>query len=213
VIGSRTVVSVDHLVYATPDVATTIDSIERLFGVRPVAGGKHPAWGTHNALLALGKRSYLEIIGPHSEEPETKRPRPFGLDALEDPRLVTWVAPGEHLEAIVHRAMQLGIDLGSVQSRSRKREDGSILTWKMTDLSADREGGIVPYFIDWGDSPHPAESAPVGAALVNLQAEHPRAEHVRSVLAHLGLDLPVSQGPAPALVATIDTLRGRIQLC
>ncbi len=211
-IGSRAVVSVDHLVYATPDVAATIDSIERLFGVRPVAGGRHPAWGTHNALLALGKRTYLEIIGPHSDEPETRRPRPFGLDDLEVPRLATWVAPGEHLEAVVRRAMELGIDLGSVQSRNRRCTDGSTLSWRMTDLSADREGGIVPYFIDWGDSAHPAESAPVGGALADLKAQHPSAELVRSVLVHLGLDLPVSPGPAPVLVATIDTPRGRIQL-
>lgn len=33
---------VDHLVYATPDLNRGIDEIERLLGVRAIAGGQHP---------------------------------------------------------------------------------------------------------------------------------------------------------------------------
>jgi hypothetical protein len=37
---------VDHLVYTTPDLDRGIVEIERLLGVRPTLGGRHPAWGT-----------------------------------------------------------------------------------------------------------------------------------------------------------------------
>jgi hypothetical protein len=72
--------------------------------------------------------------------------------------------------------------------------------------------GLVPFFIDWGRSPHPAQTAAPGASLVALRAEHPDAQSVQRLLLALGLDLPVQSGPRPALVATIDSPRGRVEL-
>ncbi len=45
---------IDHLVFATPDLAQGVDEIEALTGVRASIGGQHALWGTHNRLLALG---------------------------------------------------------------------------------------------------------------------------------------------------------------
>jgi hypothetical protein len=72
--------------------------------------------------------------------------------------------------------------------------------------------GIVPFFIDWGTTPHPASSAAPGATLIALRAEHPDPTKVRMILNQLGFDLPVTKGPTPALVATIDSPRGRVEL-
>ena len=55
---------VDHLVYATPDLAAGVDQVERLLGVKAIPGGQHPGGGTRNSLIRLGEGSYLEIIGP-----------------------------------------------------------------------------------------------------------------------------------------------------
>jgi hypothetical protein len=203
---------VDHLVYTTPDVESTSDSIQALFGVRPVRGGQHPAWGTRNALLSLGPLVYLEVIGPDPELPPPDEPRPFELDRLTAPRLATWVARSPDLEDAVRQAKRCGLDLGGVEARSRTRPDGSVLTWTMTDLRMPRAGGVVPYFIDWGATAHPAAGAPSGCSLVSLRAVHPRAGQVRRVLEELGLDLPVENGTEPSLIATITTPRGEIDL-
>jgi hypothetical protein len=71
---------------------------------------------------------------------------------------------------------------------------------------------IVPYFIDWGTSPHPALTAAKGASLLGLRAEHPDAPRVRIMLDRLGLDLPLQRGAAPALIATISSPKGRVEL-
>ncbi len=203
---------VDHLVYATPDVESTAGSIEALFGVRPARGGQHPAWGTRNALLSLGPLVYLEVIGPDPELPAPDQPRPFELNRLSAPRLATWVARGADLEEAVRQAKRCGLDLGRVEARSRTRPDGSVLSWTMTDLRMPRAGGVVPYFIDWGATAHPAGGAPAGCRLVSLRAVHPKPEQVRRVLEELGLDLPVESGAEPALIAAIATPRGEIEL-
>ncbi|GAC1504860.1 MAG: hypothetical protein NVS1B6_12820 [Steroidobacteraceae bacterium] len=87
-----------------------------------------------------------------------------------------------------------------------------MLTWTMTDLRCVIADGIVPFFIDWGKSPHPALVASRGATLVGLSAEHPDAVRVLRTLRVIGVDLKVGVGDVPALIAEIDCPNGRILL-
>jgi hypothetical protein len=203
---------VDHLVYAAPDLKLGIDAIEKLLGIRATPGGQHPGRGTRNALVALGPATYLEIIGPDSEQSKPAAPRTFGIDDLTSPRLVAWAARGTDLEHLVEEAARNGVMLGPVGSGSRKRPDGVLLSWRYTSPTTVLGDGIVPFFIDWGKSPHPAQTAAPGASLVGLRAEHPDAQRVQQMLRHLGLGLPVMPAPAPALIATVGTAKGKVEL-
>ena len=204
--------TVDHLVYATPDLQHGIETIERLFGVRATPGGQHPGRGTRNALVSLGPDIYLEIIGPDPVQPSPAQLRPFGIDALTEPRLVTWVAKGENLESFAKEAERAGVKLGKVIDGSRQRTDGVVLSWRYTDPRTVAFDGLVPFFIDWGKTPHPSDAATPGVSLTGLRAEHPDPEPVQKVLDTLGLNLRVQRGSRPALIATIDTPRGRVEL-
>jgi hypothetical protein len=203
---------VDHLVYATGDLKAGVDRIEQLLGVRAVAGGPHPGGGTRNALVALGPTTYLEIVGRDPDQPEPKQPRPFGIDHLTEPKLVAWVANGRALEQLVQQATRDGIKLGEVIPGSRQRPDGVLLAWRYTNPETVEADRLVPYFIDWGTSPHPARTAARGASLVDLRAEHPDAPRVEHMLRQIGLALPVRTGPKPSVIATIDGLKGRVEL-
>jgi hypothetical protein len=203
---------VDHLVYATPDLTVGIETAERLFGVRASPGGQHPGEGTRNALIALGPTSYFEIIGPDPAQPKPERGRRFGIDEIKTPRLTTWVAKGTGLEKFASDAAARGVNLGAVIPGRRQRPDGAVLSWRYTDpriVLADR---LVPYFIDWGSSPHPSATAAKGVTLLSLRAEHPDAERVQGMLRQLGLNLMVRRGAKPALAATFDSPKGRVQL-
>lgn len=203
---------VDHLVYATPDLKLGVDTIEKALGVRATLGGRHPGAGTRNALVALGPTTYLEIIGPDPEQPNPEQARRFGIDTLKAPRLIGWAARKANLASLVEAAAKHGVPFEPIAPGSRKRPDGVLLSWRTTGPANDIGDGLVPFFIDWGTSPHPASTAAPGAKLVSLRAEHPRPESVLTVLRQLGLDLPVTPGRLPALVASIESPKGRVEL-
>jgi hypothetical protein len=186
----------DHLVVATPDLQKSIAELAELLGVVAAPGGKHPKWRTQNAVLSLGPRMYLEIMGPDGGGRPVEAPRPFGIDRLQSRRLASWVAHSSDLCSTVSIAKSEGIDLGQIQKGSRTKPDGALLEWEMTDLMMDREGGIVPYFIDWGKTAHPGISAPTGCRLESLKVFHPRAAWITAALQKLGIDLIVEEGPA-----------------
>jgi Glyoxalase-like domain len=202
----------DHLVYATPDLSLGLEAVDKLLGVRATPGGQHPGLGTRNALVALGPSSYLEIIGPDPDQPKPAGRRRFGIDELKAPRIVRWVAKGAELEKIKAAAAERDVKLGSVIPGSRRRPDGVLLSWHYTDPNTVVADGLVPFFIDWGTSPHPSATAARGASLVQVRGEHPDAERVQQWLDALGLDLRVQRGSSPAIVATIDSPRGRVEL-
>lgn len=202
----------DHLVVAAPDFAAGVAAVEDLLGVHCLPGGIHPAWGTRNALLPLGPATYLEVIGPDPEGEATSLPELFGIAVLPGPRLVTWAAKGQALRHLAAQARSCGIDLGEVFAGSRLRPDGVRLDWELTDPLRPRAGGVVPFFIDWANSPHPATAGPPPVQLLDLRAEHPEPELVKAQLRNLSLALQLHRGPAPALFALLQTPKGRIIL-
>lgn len=203
---------VDHLVYAVPHLDAAATVLAARLGIRPSSGGRHEGRGTRNALIALGDRCYLEILAPDPEALAPDRPRWFGVDRLRAPRLAGWAASGKELETIVADAARRGVRLGAVKTGSRRQPDGVLLSWRFTDPTEAVGDGIVPFFIDWGESPHPAGVAAGGATLVGLRAEHPDPEKVSEILAAVGIELDVRGAAAPALVAELDTPRGRVEL-
>ena len=202
---------VDHLVWAVPVLEGGVDRMEALTGVRAIPGGRHPRFGTHNALLSLGASTYLEIIAPDPDAPRRTGGMVFGMDGIQEPRLATWALRREDLEEQAGAAARAGCLLGELQSGYRDRADGVRLTWRLTDPFAMPMDGVVPFLIAWGDTPHPATSAPRAGALVAVIAEHPEAGRVAGVLDALGVAAEVREGPLPRLWAVLQTPLGTVR--
>src|SRR6516164_1644179 len=117
--GDDRVMLIDHLIYRAPDLARAVADMEERFGVRAQAGGKHIGLGTHNALLALGPRTYLEIIAPDPGQPEPSVPRPFGLDGVSRSGLVGWAIACQDIDAAVADARRHGYDPGEAAGMQR----------------------------------------------------------------------------------------------
>lgn len=205
---------IDHLVYACSDLQAGMARITELLGVAPVVGGHHPNWGTHNALVGLGATCYLEVIAPSPIDNSDEVRTPDVFHESGSGRLTTWAACVENLEAFANAHAGGHPPLGALISGSRKRADGLMLSWTLTDPASCLFGGAVPFLIDWGDSEHPARSLDSTCFLRWLRVAHPRPDSVESSLGALGLrDLvQVCEAPQPSLSAVIETPGGLVEI-
>ena len=109
-------------------------------------------------------------------------------------------------------SLEQAIDRLEVRNGRRQQSNGQVLSWQFTYPDLRAGDGLVPFLIDWGDTPHPSQATPQGCTLLNLRAEHPRPETVLPLLRALAVELPVTMAPAPALVALIRCPAGEIEL-
>ena len=209
-------IALDHLIVAAATLADGIDYVARATGVAPRPGGKHVAMGTHNALLRLGERVYLEVLAVDPDGVKPARPRWFDLDdsalraeLAERPRLVAWAARTDDIDGAVARCP---IALGAVNPFAR-----GDYRWRITipDDGKRPGNGIMPALIQWDVAAHPADSLPdAGVALVGLGGAHPDPDAIRQALTALGLaaDLPLARDRHARLRATLATPRGLVSL-
>jgi len=208
--------TLDHLVLAATTLADGVDYVASLTGVAPQPGGKHAAMGTHNALLRLGERVYLEIIAIDPQAAKPRQPRWFELDRIalqseltERPRLIHWVARTSDVEGA---CAQCPVPLGPVHPMAR-----GDYRWRIT-IPADGAlpaGGLVPTLIQWDVPTHPADKLPASkVSLGSLAATHPEPAPIRAALKALGLGdvLSVAYDRETRLAAMLRTPRGIVTL-
>lgn len=162
----------DHLVVAARTLEEGAAWVESALGVRTEPGGKHPLMGTHNRLLSIGARRYLEVIAIDPGAPPPGRPRWFGLDEAatrarleRGPVLLHWAERTDDLEAALAGYPE------EVEVLDATRGD---LAWRIT-VPADGRlpcGGACPTLIQWKGPAHPADRLPAsGAKLLELRTE------------------------------------------
>lgn len=201
--------NIDHLIFAAPTLEEGIDKIENLLGIRPVIGGQHQGRGTHNALLAL-EDIYFEVIAPDPLQPDVARPLWMKTDQAMQPHLWTWAAGHPNLLELEKKANQHQIPIGEVRSGTRTQPNGNVLKWQLTEPILDNESGIMPFFLNWGDTVHPSKTLPQAGKILSFKAIHPTPSTVMDQLQKLGINLVVEKGEHPKLEASIQTTSGKI---
>lgn len=200
----------DHLMWGAADLATGMAEVERLFGVAPAMGGAHQGLGTHNALLSLGDAAYLEIIAPDPAQSHA------GLAArlveLTQSALITWAVRSGDLAGLARQAQGLGLNVRGPTRTARQTPDGAMLTWELLFVSGHEFGAQVPFFIDWLDTPHPAQTNPRGGESVELSLISPQPDELRSLLDRLDVEVNVVPGAAAGMQAVVSGPSGPVEL-
>ena len=203
----------DHLVLGVPDLARGIELVEHRTGVRARFGGQHPGRGTHNALLSLGSRQYLEIIAIDPKQVEAAGLLFPELKDLSEPRLIGWAVAVENLVETARRATTQNIATIGPLAGSRVQADGSLLAWQTLRISGPRAEGL-PFFIEWQrGTAHPSQHSPSGCTLTSFEVEHTDAERMRRTLKGLGVDAKVVPSALEVrLKARLQTPQGEVEL-
>lgn len=202
--------SIDHIIWACPDLESGIDQFEEMSGVRAVAGGKHPKLGTHNALMHLGNRSYLEIVAPDPDH--DGGPWSRSLQQLTKPILLHWVIARSKLGDYTKGLSGLIGSDNEVSSIARHHPTLGELSWEILLLPQHDYGCLVPFLIDWGDSTHPTELLEQQCTLRNVRISTPDLPNMMKVASWLGIDAEFAEASKPKLEFQIDTPKGELGL-
>ena len=219
----------DHLVVLAETLEQGAAWCERVLGVPVGPGGRHPQFGTHNRLLAIGSAAfplaYLELIAidPQADRAAMRGgPRWFDIDdarlqaqvRAHGPCLVHWVARVPDVAATAAAWAGQGLERGAVLDANRPTPRG-LLRWRITVRPDGQRlmDGCLPTLIEWGDV-HPADSMPAsGVSLTALRLQHPDAPALQRALALAGLaQVPVEAAAPARLRAELMTPRGPVVL-
>jgi hypothetical protein len=208
----------DHIIWACADLELGSRRFEALTGVQPRYGGVHASGLTHNALIGLGDRRYLEILAPVG-------PAGGGDDdwcrlarAAHEPRILTYcLRSARPLSELASAFGALGWKNAVVASNGRTTPEGVRLRWQWLAPAAERFGPAFPFFIDWLDSPHPADAlgaaqSEPGVLLQGFAVGHPQAAELRRTLADIGSTVETYAADDAQFRLQLKTPRGVVSL-
>jgi len=201
-------VSLDHVIWAVPDLEDYVERFTKLTGITPVYGGEHTNGVTANYLVSLGPCTYLELVGPKQgadiadlgdSAKSYMREHVAGFAFSADLN-----APPQELQAL---------NLGERREGGRKKPDGSMLAWQNASL-ADLNFGPdkFQFVINWLSEPHPAATSAKGAAIIQLTIAHPDSVKLRDLVEANKLPIVLQPAGKPNIWLTIKTPNGSVIL-
>lgn len=197
---------IDHIVWFCPNLADGERHFGEIMNCEPRYGGVHAGEGTRNSLLSLSDTTYLEILSRDpAQEAERLDPE---LATLTDAGIYHWAVGGADLAAVHSAAAAAGLKGSEVVSGGRTRPDGISVRWKLFGIRDHGFGALVPFFIDWLDSEHPARSAPRGGSMKKLEVYSPRADQLQNIYGVLGIEITVVPAREPGLFVTVESRAG-----
>jgi hypothetical protein len=190
---------IDHVVFAVRDLERSAARLWDQHGLRFVAGGRHPQWGTANMVAPLGS-SYLELLGVVDPEIGARTVLGRTLTALsaEGDRWFSVCLADDRLE---ETATRLGL---RIEPGSRTRPDGTEVRWRGAGIEERGDDLYLPFFIAWDVPPelHPG-AAPAehrigaeGIAWVEVGGDE---ERLRSWLGGEAVPIRVVQAAEPVV--------------
>jgi hypothetical protein len=201
---------VDHVGVGIADLGRGIAELSERIGVKATRGGTHPGVGTHNALLALGGKTYLEIVAPLPGQKLDAQMA--GLAQLQKVTPIFWAVATTDLAASIQLVKRAGFTISAPMPGSRRLDDGSTLHWQTAMISG-AGLDVAPFLIQWeAGALHPSKSSPAGCTLKGLDVLDPAPATITRLLRTLELSAVVSVHPAkePGLKLSLACPKGGV---
>ncbi len=138
--------SFDHFIIIVNDLAAAMETF-RALGFAPRAGGEHPAFGSHNALVALNDGTYLELL---AFKDKTRAAQSLWRDAAQKfagrEGFAGYVLHSNDLNADAAQIRARGLAIGEPTAGARVRLDGARVAWRAA-LIGGTPTGALPFLI------------------------------------------------------------------
>jgi hypothetical protein len=198
---------VDHILLGIDDLDRGVEQFEKLTGVRPVYGGKHPR-GTHNALVSLGNGTYLEILALQPNVTPTKEYA--GLKKLNALTPIGWAVSSKDSAQLRSQLTSAGLVVSEARPGSRTTPAGKELSWQTFELEDAFEEA--PFFIVWSpQSAHPSTTSPTGCRLQQWRVAGPHLNKLEQLRTALDLRVDVAEGPSTSLRLSLNCPKGAVE--
>jgi hypothetical protein len=136
----------DHFIILVNELTAAMETY-RTLGFEVRAGGEHPTFGSHNALVVFGDSTYLELLAFRDTALADKS---FWRDAVKMLRVKQgfggFVLASTDLEDDVKRLHAQKLDIADPNAGSRLRPDGQRVEWQ-TALVGGTPSGALPFLI------------------------------------------------------------------
>ena len=136
----------DHFILLVHDLAAAMETY-RALGFEVRAGGEHPAFGSHNAIVALADGAYLELLAFKDAALAEKS---FWKDAVKMLKVREgfggYVLASNDLANDIARLRKTSLDIADPQPGARTRPDGQHVEWQ-TALIGGTASGALPFLI------------------------------------------------------------------
>ena len=170
-------------------------AIQALSGqkLNAVAGGRHPGWGTRNALSYFGL-TYIEFLAIADDAELLSAAEKFLLsrDAsrlLPDNEALYRVAlRSDDIERTHAELHEQGLRVSPIVNGQRDDPQGNVIRWRIFTIDGDFDGLVYPFILQWGEeddarlsrlqaqglaAPHPLGEIELQRAVFTVQ--HPQA--------------------------------------
>ncbi len=153
----------DHFIILVGDLKRGMENFRELgFEVQP--GGEHPAFGSHNAIIALADGAYLELVAFTNPALAAKTFWGDLVRKLENHEgFGSYVLSSDDLTNDVQAFRQRGLEVADPQPGTRTRPDGQSVAWH-TAVVGGTISGFLPFLIQ-DDSPRALRAEPAREGL------------------------------------------------
>ena len=136
----------DHFIILVNDLTAAMETY-RTLGFEVRAGGEHPSFGSHNALVAFGDGTYLELLAFNDAARATQSFWRDGVKMLAVKQgFGGFVLASNDLAGDVTQLRAQKLDIADPSAGSRMRPDGQVVEWQ-TALIGGMPSGALPFLI------------------------------------------------------------------
>lgn len=124
--------------------------------LRAVAGGRHPGWGTRNALSYFGLTyiEFLAISDPDELRAATDRfllSRDAARLLPENEALFRVALRSDDIDATHDNLRRKGLAVSPIVDGQRHDPQGNVIRWRIFTIDGDTDGLVYPFVLQWGE--------------------------------------------------------------